>query len=227
MKETFGNMKFPRSPGYRMVPTAALILAGAVLINAQEAQNNQGVSIVPVDSARRVDIFIDGKPFTSYIFSEDLRKPVLFPLHASSGTIVTRGFPLEPRAGERVDHPHHVGLWFNYESVNGVDFWNNSTARNPQEQAKMGTIYHRQIKRAQNGRENGELVTESDWIMPDKSRVITEHTDFIFRKSLNDPKIRIIDRIATLTAQDTRVEFKDAKDGMLGLRVARQLEQPS
>jgi hypothetical protein len=36
-----------------------------------------------------------------------------------------------------------------------------------------------------------------------------------------------VDRISTLTALDKPVVFKDAKDGMLGLRVRRELEQPS
>ena len=30
------------------------------------------------------------------------------------GTTVTRGFPFQTLPGERVDHPHHAGLWFNY-----------------------------------------------------------------------------------------------------------------
>jgi hypothetical protein len=50
----------------------------------------------------------------------------LYPLIADGGITVTRGYPLEPRPGERVDHPHHAGLWFNYGEVNGFDFWNNS-----------------------------------------------------------------------------------------------------
>jgi hypothetical protein len=37
----------------------------------------------------------------------------------------------------------------------------------------------------------------------------------------------VVDRISTLTALDKPVVFKDAKDGMLGLRVRRELEQPS
>ena len=48
----------------------------------------------------------------------------------------SRGFPLEPRPGERVDHPHpQRGSWLNYGSVNGVDFWNNSTVVRGQPQA--------------------------------------------------------------------------------------------
>src|SRR5262245_42840788 len=105
------------------------------------AADNPPVQVIPNAAARRVDITIDGKPFTSYIWPTTLKKPVLYPLRTAKGTIVTRGFPLEPRQGERVDHPHHVGLWFNHGDVNGLDFWNNSDAIPPEQAPKMGTIF--------------------------------------------------------------------------------------
>src|SRR5215212_6033958 len=79
------------------------------------------VTVTPNEAARRVDVSIGGKPFTSYIWPERLKKPVLYPLRTASGTLVTRGWPFDPRPGERIDHPHHVGLWFDYGDVNGVD----------------------------------------------------------------------------------------------------------
>src|SRR5260370_38893602 len=78
------------------------------------------VTVSVNEQARRLDIAIDRQPFTSYIWPRTLKKPVLYPLRTAKGTIVTRGFPLEQRPGERVDHPHHAGLWFNYENVNGI-----------------------------------------------------------------------------------------------------------
>src|SRR5437763_11753483 len=81
------------------------------------------VTVTRDDSARRVDVSVDGKPFTSYIYPSSLKKPVLFPLRSAKGIVVTRGFPLEPRPGERADHPHQVGAWFTYGDVNGIDFW--------------------------------------------------------------------------------------------------------
>src|SRR5258706_5913558 len=114
------------------------------------------ISVVANEQARRVDIAIDGQPFTSYIWPSTLKKPVLYPLRTAKGTIVTRGFPLEQRPGERVDHPHHAGLWFNYENVNGIDFWNNSDAIKPENAPKMGTILHRSIVSAKSGTQSGE-----------------------------------------------------------------------
>ena len=182
------------------------------------------VTVTPNEAARRVDVAIDGRPFTSYIWPERVKKPVLDPIRSANGTPVTRGWPLNPRPGERVDHPHHVGLWFNYESVNGVDFWNNSDALKPDDAAKMGTIFHRRIVSAKSGGDRGELVTDMDWVLPGGKTLLRERAQFFFS---GDAATRTIERIATLTALDERVVFPDAKDGMLGMRVARQLEQPS
>ncbi len=194
-----------------------------VLMTASSLPAAPMVTVVPNQASNRVDVLVDGQPFTSYIWPDTLKKPVLYPLRTASGTEVTRGYPLEPRPGERTDHPHHVGLWFNYENVNGVDFWNNSSALPAEQQAKMGTIVHRRIVETSNGANKGELVVEMDWLI-DGQPILRETTDFIFHAG---PGLRVVDRISTLTALDKPVVFKDAKDGMLGLRVRRELEQPS
>jgi hypothetical protein len=198
--------------------------AEAGLLKPSDLAKGAVVTVTPDEGARRVDVTIGGRPFTSYIWPERVKKPVLDPIRSANGTPVTRGWPLNPRPGERVDHPHHVGLWFTYESVNGVDFWNNSDALTPDDAAKMGTILHRRIVSAKSGRDRGELVTESDWVLPGGKTLLRERTQFFFSGGAG---LRTIERIATLTALDTRVVFADAKDGMLGMRVARQLEQPS
>jgi len=191
---------------------------------SQIARGVRGVRIIPNEAARRVDVIIDGQPFTSYIWPEVLMKPVLFPLRTAKGTIVTRGFPLVPRSGESVDHPHQVGLWFNYGDVNGIDFWNNSTVRTAAEKKKMGRIVHGRIVSARNGKTSGRLEVEMDWLMPDETTILHQRTRFIFHDGLNQ---RSIDLLTTLTAADRRVVFADSKEGMLGLRVRRELEQPA
>ena len=202
-------------------PAAAAGPKGPALRLEAEAKS---VTVTPSEAARRVDVTIGGAPFTSYIWPDRLRKPVLYPIRSAAGTLVTRGWPLDPRPGERVDHPHHVGLWLNYESVNGVDFWNNSDALKPEEAARMGTIVHRKIVSSKNGADRGELITEMDWVLPSGKTILHERALFSFS---GDKDARRIERVSTLTALDERVVFADAKDGMLGMRVARQLEQPS
>jgi len=184
----------------------------------------KGVQFVAHEAAKRVDVTIDGKPFTSYIWPDSLKKPVLYPLRTSAGTVVTRGFPLDPRPGERVDHPHHAGLWFNHGDVNGLDFWNNSYDIPADRAPKMGTIKHKRIVETRNGADHGELAVEMDWVAADGKPLLRETTRFIFRGAGD---ARSIDRLTTLTALDQRVVFKDNKEGTIGMRVARQLEQPA
>jgi hypothetical protein len=120
--------------------------------------------------------------------------------------------------------PPAPGLWFNYENVNGIDFWNNSDAIKPESAPKMGTIVHPSIVSAKSGAQQGELDVETDWVTFDKIVLLKEHTHFVFR---GGPGFRSVDRITTLRALDQKVSFPDAKDGMLGLRVIRALEIPS
>ncbi len=181
-----------------------------------------GVQVTPDEASRRVDITIDGKPFTSYIWPDTLKKPVLYPILDSDGVIITRGWPLAPRPGERTDHPHHDGLWFNYSNVNGFDFWNNSTAISATRAPRMGTIVFGKIVSAQSGANRGELVTRSTWITGVGGRIIAETSRYVFARQ---GSARSIDLIVTLHALD-QVVFHDDKDGLLGLRVARWLESP-
>lgn len=182
----------------------------------------RGVQVVADEANRRVDITIDGRPFTSYIWPTTLKKPVLFPIVDADGVTITRGWPLEPRPGERTDHPHHDGLWFNYSNVNGFDFWNNSEAIPAQRAAKMGTIVFDRIVSAKSGASRGELVTESTWIDGQNHSILSETSTYVFAHS---GPTRTIDLVVTLKALD-HVVFNDDKDGLLGLRVARWLESP-
>jgi hypothetical protein len=199
----------------------AAILTAMAAVTVKSAG---GVEIKVNEAARRVDVSIDGQPFTSYIWPDTLKKPVLYPLRTAKGTVVTRGFPLDPRPGERVDHPHHVGMWFNHGDVNNLDFWNNSDAIKPQDAPKMGTILHRKVLEAKSGADEGVLTVETAWMAPGNKQILKEVTRFVFRGGAD---ARTIDRTTTLTALNEKVVFEDSKEGVLGMRVRRELEQPA
>ena len=185
---------------------------------------DERIQLVRNDAARRVDVTIDGKPFTSYIYERSQKKPSLFPIHSAMGAVVTRGYPLDPHPGERADHPHHVGLWFNYGDVNGLDFWNNSDAVTGERAAKMGTIVHKRVIEAISGKDKGELNVEMDWVDSTGKILLRENTRYVFQ---GDAKTRTIDRLTRLAAVSDAVVLGDNKEGVYGLRVARALEQPS
>ncbi|MEX0648785.1 MAG: PmoA family protein [Balneolaceae bacterium] len=185
------------------------------------ADNN--ISIIASEEEQKVEVFFNGEIFTSYLYSENLKKPILYPLKIAGGTDLTRGFPFDPRPGERTDHPHQAGLWFNYGDVNGLDFWNNSDAVPDDRKDQYGTIIHKEINDIRNGEDRGELDVSMEWVNSNGEILLTENTVFVFSNSENT---RIIDRITKLTATDSNVSLKDNKEGVLGIRVARELEHP-
>jgi hypothetical protein len=199
--------------------------------SAHAATPAKGVAVTVNSATHSVDIAIDGKPFTSYLWQTSQRKPFLYPLIAPDGTTLTRGNP--PLPGERTDHPHHSGLWFNYSNVNNIDYWNNSDAIKPEARAKYGSIDHDRIVSSKSGPNAGELVTESTWypssdvpsIGSNKTPpVIHQTTSYVFSKiTIGGKPARAIDMTVTLKALSP-VVFHDDKDGMLGIRVAHFLE---
>ncbi|HXO76826.1 MAG TPA: PmoA family protein [Puia sp.] len=168
---------------------------------------------------RTVTITVDGAAFTTFIYPDTLEKPVLYPIYAPDGQLITRGFPIAPRPGEPVDHPHHLGLWFDYENVNGLDFWNNSYAIAAGKKSQYGWIRTDSILQAG----NGTLKYSARWTDQKQNVLLTELTTYVFSATRAE---RVIDRYTTLRA-NIDVNFPDAKDGVLGLRVTKELQIPS
>jgi hypothetical protein len=179
------------------------------------------VKLVRADKEARVDVLVDGKPFTSYRWAPNLKKPVLFPIRSEAGAFVTRGWPVEPRPDEATDHPHHIGQWLNYGDVAGVDFWGHSEKNSS---SKHGVIVQRAIDKAVGGPGAGQLDVRVEWIMPGNTVGLREKTHFGF---LAAPGRRVIDRVTTLTAASADIPFPDNKEGFFGLRLARALEHAS
>jgi hypothetical protein len=211
----------------KIIKNLALIWILLIILNGCHKENSWlNVEVVQDENLETVNIFVEGKLFTAYRYTDkisNLKKPVLFPIIAADGAIITRGFPLEPRPGERIDHPHHIGCWLNYGDVNGIDFWGYSDATPAEQHDRMGTIRHRAIRKAESGKQ-GILEVTMDWLKADGSVMLKEETRFVF---LADQNRRIIDRLTKLTAQDEKIVFNDTKEGMYAIRVNRALELPS
>jgi hypothetical protein len=184
----------------------------------------QGLQWRERKEAKKLELLYNGKVLTAYCYFDSTEKPILFPIRTVSGKTVTRGYPIASRAGERTDHPHHTGLWFNYESVNGLDFWNNSFAIPAERKHLYGSIDHKNVISHKASSQNASLTTLSNWVDKEGNVLLEERTEFKFQVKENE---LIIDRIATLKAIAPEVIFKDVKDGLIGIRVARALEMPS
>ncbi|WEK38303.1 MAG: PmoA family protein [Candidatus Pseudobacter hemicellulosilyticus] len=193
-----------------------------VLAFSANAQKKEMVKFVKEKTGTTIHVNIGSGRFTSFIYPDTLAKPVLYPILAASGTVVTRGYPINPIADEPTDHPHHLGLWLNFENVNGLDFWNNSFAIPAAKKHLYGSIRTDKVIKTKDG-EKGILSYHANWVNQKNEVLLEETTQYTFSGSGGQ---RIIDRITVLKA-NTEVTFTDAKDGLLGLRVAHELQIPS
>lgn len=207
---------------FRMI-VLMVVLSNISLLYGQNS-NKMPIDLKVNNDGKKVDVMVDGKLFTSYIYPDNVKKPVLWPVMSPKGNMLTRSYPMINKEGDRTDHTHHVGVWLNYGDVNGLDFWNNSEAIAPEKRDDYGTIYHRSIEKAKSGKGKAILVTKSDWKSPDNSLMLEEETSFSFIAKEN---VRIIDRTTTLNAVIDQVKFTDNKEGMFAIRVAREMELPT
>ena len=93
-----------------------------VLIILIHMLNLSAAKITAVKVGSKINVTINGKYFTSYIFSEDEKYPFFYPVNGpSSGGSVT-----SMRNGE---YPHHSSLFFGCDLVNGGNYWQEGLER--------------------------------------------------------------------------------------------------
>jgi hypothetical protein len=199
-----------------------LLMVTSMNLSGQSIER-KGVRLISVDEKHRIDVYINGSLFTSYQYPDNIEKPFLFPVYAPGGIVLTRGFPIAPRKGERVDHPHHIGIWFNHGNVNGLDFWNNSSAIPSEKKSEYGHIVHQKTNVISGGK-RGILEVFLNWEDNKGNVLLSEDAQYFFT---GDKNSRTIDHISTLTAVNGPVIFGDSKEGLFAIRVDRAFEMPS
>lgn len=209
-----------KQPVYILIATILLTVA----CSSGVGDKNFTVAIVDHSSENKIEVKINNKLFTSLLWADNITKPVLHPVCAPSGTEITRGFPLNAKLGERIDHAHQIGNWFTYGDVEGFDFWGNGSRGLGTSNENGGFIKNLKIEKISGGKGEGKLVTSAAWISPSGEELLKEKTVYCF---IAKQEAWIIDRITTLTAGDKEISMPDTKEGMFGLRVARQLELPA
>jgi len=189
-----------------------LLLAAALALIAGACTTLPDVAFQEGDG--RIDVTAAGRPVATYRFCGDLTKPVLHPVFTPAGLAVNRAFPLGHAAGESEDHPHHVGVFFTYDQVNGEGFWNNTTS--------PPGIEHIAVTLMEGGPGAGRLSTISHWTGKSGHALLKEERDMVFRDRGGE---FVIDFFITLTALAEAVTFDDTKEGMFGLRTAAWLKE--
>ena len=178
----------------------------------------------------RIEVNIDGKPFTALFIGADAMKPYMHPLRTASGKVVTRGYPMQMIDGEAKDHVHHRGLWFTHGDVNGIDFWANEISqRKPAgtaqkkgaEPVKKGVVVTRKVASVKGGKKSGALGLQFEWQSLEGAALLKENRTITFYSSPDD---RVMDFDITMTAVQP-VTFNDTKEGTFAIRLATELEE--
>lgn len=176
------------------------------------------VPLVGSAAADKIDIDLDGQPFTTFHYGLESHKPYLAPLRSASGKIVTRHYPMEKIEGESRDHVHHTGLWFSYDDVNGVKFWENDPSYKP---PNKGTIVVQSAKLEPGAAGSAVVKAVMNWNGPDGKTILREDRVMTFSSR---PALRMIDFDITLNAPE-KVVFGDTKEGAFAIRLADALAE--
>jgi hypothetical protein len=107
--------------------------------------------------------------------------------------------------------------------LNGLDFWNNSFAIAADKKSRYGWIRTDPEITTKNGT-TGSLTYRANWTDQQGKVQVKEITTLHFSASGNN---RLIDRETVVTAGGQEALFRDAKDGMLAIRVTPALQLPS
>jgi len=151
-----------------------------------------------------LDVVINDVPFTSYYYSNDWKKPFLWPVNSEGGVTVTRGYPMEPEGTPKVaqDHPHHKSLWSAYGDVNGADCW---------AEGENSGFQHSGEVTFGSGDAYGWIHAKNSWEDKDHKHILTEEREYRFYDT--PEKSRLLDVAVTFTADNGDVTFKDTKEG--------------
>jgi len=166
-----------------------------------------GVSLTD-DPAGYISVKSSDREITRYhngAWAEKHKKPFFWPLN-SHGVNLLRGWPMEPKAGEPNDHPHHTGLYFCFGEVNGKEYWSKTPITPKSVKKEQGPAYAR-------------IVAENAW-----GDDIAETQDIVILNAGDDV---VMDWTITLKAANGPVVFgkdlKMAKEGAFAARVAKEL----
>lgn len=166
----------------------------------------------------------DGQPFAEYVIDQ-ANKPYLAPVFGPTGKQMTRNYPMITVDGEQHDHPHHRGICFGSEGINGWESWSEKATygENPKSAdrlAKLGSEKHREFKKLEASGDTATLVSIIDYLDPTGKKYLEEERTMIFRSSEGT---RTIDVNQTFTATEGPVNFEDKKDAGLSIRVPTEM----
>jgi len=131
----------------------------------------KGAKITAVKSGSRIDVSVDGKFFTSYIFAENEKYPFFFPVNGPlSGASVT--------SMRNAEYPHHSSLFFGCDKVNGGNWW--------QEGLERGRIISVNAEIVKQGGDTVIITDECIWSRPGDVSPVKDRRKYIITSPSKD-----------------------------------------
>lgn len=167
---------------------------------------------------------VDGQVFAEYIVDQ-ANKPYLAPVFGPTGKQMTRNYPMKTIEGEQHDHPHHRGICFGLEGINGIESWAEQLTygdpvKGAAHLAKLGSEKHREFKTLEAKPDSAILVSIIDYLDHDGKKYLEEERTMIF--SVGEGT-RSIEMKQILMATDGTAKFEDKKDAGLSIRVPTEM----
>jgi len=162
------------------------------------------VSVIHLQSEKKVEVRLDGKVFNEYRYGNKT-KPIIYPIIGPYEIPMTRNFPMKKGvANEAVDHPHHQSMHFNHP-INGHDFWHGR---------KGERIRNDEIVKAEAAKNEALIVSRNSWVVGEKV-ICTDTTEI---RSGPTEGGRYIDYKVTVHASHGDIRFEDTKEGTMSIR---------
>jgi hypothetical protein len=199
----------------------------AVTLKKADKQSFDEVVNLRKSGQGQIKITIDGKQFTSFNYSDDLRIPFLYPVIGPTGKGVTRDYPMRDveyeREHNRQDHRHHQSLWTAWGDLRTKDFdtyrtnyWHTSPTAGRQKVTAIQNMI--------SGPVFAQFTAEIEWRNPGRGREMTEHRTYTFFQGSDDQ--RIIDIEVEFKFTDGDVMFSDTKEGgILAVRLTPEIDE--
>ncbi len=130
----------------RLIGQILIMLTGCFLILPASA-----AKLTAERRGSKINVSIDGKFFTSYVFSEDEKYPFFYPVNGP----LTGGSVTSMR---NAVYPHHTSLFFGCDMVNGGNYW--------QEGLERGRIISVNARVEKEGGDTVLITDECIWSRP-------------------------------------------------------------
>ena len=182
-----------------------ILMCSLLLIVAATRMPLHAAKLAATKVGSKIDVTIDGKFFTSYIFSSEEKYPFFYPVNGplSGGSVTSM------RNGE---YPHHSSLFFGCDQVNGGNYW--------QEGLERGRIISVNAEILKTGGDSVVISDECIWSRPGAMSPVKDSRRYIITSPV--PSIRLIEVEITMEML-MEVQIKKTNHSLFSARMASDL----